>query len=434
MTPPRSEQRPDGARLAPTPIAPVGAAAGRGAAGEGSSVGPASLRLLLAAPHRMFFFLGLTQLLCASAWWALVLIGRQIAVAAPAVTLAPTLVHAASMAGSFLPLFMFGFVFTAGPRWLLVDPLPARAWIAPAIACGVALTLFWPAQAVDATAARAALAVHAGAWIYCCGRFLLLIRASRAPDKLHASVIAAALFAGGLLMVAVAVGGAASYGLVRPIGIWGFLLPVFVTVCHRMIPFFTASSLPGFRPYRPTHLLVAMLAPAPVHLVLELAGMSRWTWVVDLPMGAAMLILVFRWGLVASIRVRLLAMLHLGFAWYGIALTAYGIQSLAEHSGRYILGLAPLHMLTIGFFSTIAVAMVTRVTLGHSGRPLVASRLDWALYALLHGVALLRVAAELAGSPALMAASGGAWLAVTGVWALRLLPIYLAPRVDGRPG
>jgi uncharacterized protein involved in response to NO len=31
-------------------------------------------------------------------------------------------------------------------------------------------------------------------------------------------------------------------------GLWGFVVVVYVTVAHRMIPFFTSSAMPWFRP------------------------------------------------------------------------------------------------------------------------------------------------------------------------------------------
>ena len=104
--------------------------------------------------------------------------------------------------------------------------------------------------------------------------------------------------------------------------------------------------------------------------------------------------------------------------------------------GYAILGLAPLHALTVGFFSTLTLAMVSRVSLGHSGRPLVADSLTWRLALAVHGVAILRVAAELwpAGQAVLLVFASFGWVCVFMPWAWRLLPIYLQARVDGRPG
>jgi len=79
--------------------------------------------------------------------------------------------------------------------------------------------------------------------------------------------------------------------------------------------------------------------------------------------------------------------------------------------------------------------MVTRVTQGHSGRPLVMPPVAWFAFASLQVVAVVRIAAELTQDPMrwqAIAAIG--WLIALGPWALRLGRIYLAPRIDGKPG
>ncbi len=46
----------------------------------------------------------------------------------------PTLVHSAVMVLGFIPLYFAGFLFTAGPKWLGVDPLPVSA-VRPPLFC-----------------------------------------------------------------------------------------------------------------------------------------------------------------------------------------------------------------------------------------------------------------------------------------------------------
>ena len=147
-------------------------------------------------------------------------------------------------------------------------------------------------------------------------------------------------------------------------GVWCFLIPVFATVCHRMIPFFTASVLPQIAVFRPWWVLGVMVGGALAHGAIEALGPENATWLVDLPAAAFLWILVLRWGIVQSLANRLLAMLHFGFVWYAIALTLFGVQSLLGTVGYHLLGLAPLHALTMGFCSSLLVAMVTRVTAG----------------------------------------------------------------------
>ena len=105
---------------------------------------------------------------------------------------------------------------------------------------------------------------------------------------------------------------------------------------------------------------------------LEIAGLARWTWVVDLPMAAAVLYLAFKWGLLRSFTARLLAVLHLSLMALALSLVLFAIQSLTlAISGERVLGLAPLHAMTIGYFSAMVIGMV-------SGYPLATAEiLSW---------------------------------------------------------
>jgi uncharacterized protein involved in response to NO len=91
-------------------------------------------------------------------------------------------------------------------------------------------------------------------------------------------------------------------------------------------------------------------------------------------------------------------------------------------SGDFALGRAPVHALTVGFFASMLVAMVTRVTHGHSGRPLQMGAIPWLTFGLLQLVVLARLWAELASNSALwlvIAAFG--WLLAFAPWVLRAL-------------
>ena len=173
-----------------------------------------------------------------------------------------------------------------------------------------------------------------------------------------------------------------------------------------------------------------------LHGALAMADLARLAWPVDLAGATCALWLSWKWQLRRSLAVPILAMLHLGFAWLGVAWLLFGLQGLLQVTGIHTLGLAPLHALSVGYFATMTLAMVSRVTLGHSGRPLVADGLTWRLALALHRVALARGLADVlpVAHDALLVLAGLGWLAVFGPWVARLLPIYLKPRADGRPG
>jgi len=394
---------------------------------------------LQAAPHRLFFFLASLLLLIASAWWAAVLLLRLFGLALPAAT-APTLVHAAAMLYTFLPTYMFGFLFTAGPAWLGVKGPDAPALLPTALLAFAAGVLMIALSLFSMPASGVAALVLCACWARYLLIFLRLIGQSAAADRTHAKLVLACMLPG--------VAGLAGYALlcfsgdlrwfawVNVAGLWWFALPVFLVVVHRMLPFFTASALPSIAAWRPYWVLWCFLAASAGHGALELLGPSRYAWVLDAPAAAFLLWLGLRWGLLQSLRIRLLAMLHLGFIWLGIAYALYAVNDLSAIAGARGLGLAPLHTVTMGFAASVMFAMVTRVTRGHSGRPLVADDATWRLFWLLQAATLLRLGSELwpQAYTWLVTAAVLAWLAAFAGWAWKYVPLYLRARADGKPG
>ena len=174
------------------------------------------------------------------------------------------------------------------------------------------------------------------------------------------------------------------------------LLPIYFTVCHRMIPFFTNIVVRGYQrdpphvdPGRAGRWLLA-------HLWLELRHAYQWLWIADAPLallfaGAAGRLVAAR----AACR-RCCACCILGFAWLPVAFALYAGQSAwFAVTDEFVLGRAPAHALFIGFFGSLLVAMVTRVTQGHSGRPLVLGGVAAVAFVIVQLVAVTRVVAEL---------------------------------------
>jgi uncharacterized protein involved in response to NO len=183
-----------------------------------------------------------------------------------------------------------------------------------------------------------------------------------------------------------------------------------------------------------------MLAASVMHGLLQLADAAAWLWVSDAPLAAAAFYLTYVWGLRRSLSITMLGVLHIGFAWIGIAMLLSAVQSLVSffsHGTMFIWGLAPLHALTIGCFTTLLIGMGTRVTLGHSGLPMQADTKVKLMFAGIQLAALLRVLADMLPAQAmhwLYFAAAAAWLACFVPWASRYLPIYWRPRADGKAG
>jgi uncharacterized protein involved in response to NO len=158
--------------------------------------------------------------------------------------------------------------------------------------------------------------------------------------------------------------------------------------------------------------------------------------VVESVAGAVLLWLAVVWGLAQSLKIRLLAMLHVGFVWFGVALLySAASQAIWLLTGQAVLGLGALHALSMGFLGSLMLAMVTRVSCGHSGRALVADDLVWGLFWALQVAVGLRLIAAVQGAPGwLTTLAAASWAAVVVVWALRYARWYGRPRIDGKPG
>lgn len=409
------------------------------------------LATLMVAPHRLSFFLAMLVLVAASAWWLLVQLDRVPGGLGLGYAVSPTLTHALVMVFGFMPLFFSGFLFTAGPNWLRVAAPTARQLLAP-LGLQAGGWLLWLAGAhLHAGLALVGLALACAGLAWMVGLFWRLILASPASDRLHAKSAGVGGIVGSLCLAGAGIALASEQpalvlACVR-CALWGFVVVTYVSVAHRMIPFFTANVLPEVPPWRPYGLLWLMLGTAAFEVLavwVDFLAPARQAWpawtmlmiAVQLAAGAALVGVAVKWGLTRSLHIPLLAMLHIGFAWLGLALLySAASQAMWLASGRAVLGLGALHALSMGFLGSIMVAMVTRVSCGHSGRPLVAGRLVWALFWLLQLTVVVRLVAAVDGaSPWLTGLAALLWAAVVTAWSLRYARWYGRPRIDGKPG
>lgn len=389
----------------------------------------------------MFFF-GALQAFAAMAWWLLDLTARYAAWHAPyAWTVPPMWAHAWLLLYGFFPFFMFGFLMTAGPSWLGA-PAPTRsAFVPAALTMAAGLVVFYAGLATARGVAAAGALLHLAGWLWGVSALMRMAARHWSAQARYALLIfgfvAIGVFGDAVFALALATGDYAYAAYALHGAVWFFLLPVFLGVTTRMVPFFSGRVLGPQVDYKPAWARPVLVAGALAHGALELGGAEHLLWLIDIPMSLAIAWLVWKWGLAKSLGVRLLAVLHLALAMLAVAFLLSGALSVAVAAGALPrIGLAPLHLLVIGYFAATVIAMVSRVSLGHSGRALEADALTWSCYLVLMLAAVLRAAAELlpgtAAGGALMLAAGFAWLAAYGIWAVRYVPMYLTPRVDAR--
>jgi len=405
---------------------------------------PALLATLTAAPHRTLFFCGMVNLLLASLWWALHLIARYTGTPLFALDLrvAPIWSHSFLMLFTVFATFFFGFLFTTFPRWMNGPLVPRRSYVVT----GALLAGAVPAWIVGAhTGLALQLAACALAGLGLAVALVALVRVLLDAEQVvsHAVVTIIAVSVGIVSIAGFGYGLADSNDFALHFAVraalWGFLLPVFFAVCHRMVPFFSQGPLPGYVAWRPLWVLVAVVTLAYARLLLGTAGALTLLVPVDAALFVLTAACAVRWTSLRARGIPLLWTLYAGFVWLPIAMA---LQTARDASfvltGEWALGRAPIHALGMGFFSGMLVAMVTRVTMGHSGRPLGMDNATLACFAGVQLAAVSRVLSEIVTAPVaikyLLLGSMALWLLAFGTWTWRNGGIYLAPRVDGRPG
>lgn len=408
-----------------------------------------SARHLLLAPHRLAFFLAMVLLAASGLWWAWVQGSRLATTPLIASAIPASLTHAALMVFGFFPLFFSGFLFTAGPKWLRVDPWPVRSLCAPLLLLAGGWLTWLVGAPISQTAALVGALLALGGMVWVTALFWWLLRRSAADDQVHARVVGLAFLVGTVCVAGLAVGLAlGDWGLARRFvlsGLWGFAVLVFVTVAHRMLPFFSPPGPHEGHPWGALALLAACAAFEAVAVWADAVlpavsgGAPFWALLqgaLELAVGGVLLWRARGWVRRQSLRNRLLRMFYLGFVWLAVAFLLYGIARGASLLGAPHWELGALHALGMGCLGSLMLAMVTRVSCGHSGRSQVADRVLWRLFLLLQVATVLRVAAAIGGiwAPVLLAGAALLWSATTLAWALRLGSWYGRLRPDGRPG
>jgi len=381
----------------------------------GATLPPA--RALVAAPFRIFFLLAALQAAVAVPLW--------LGALAHGWAIAPALGgrdwHVHEMLFGYLGAVIAGFLFTAIPNWTGRLPLAGRGlaalallWLAGRLA---ALLSPWP-WLVAAVAPAFLVVVAALVW-----REVMAGRNWRnAPPCVLVSLLAAA-------GIAVHVPGLAEVAVRLALATVALLV---VLIGGRVVPSFSRNWLAGRG---------AVRLPVPFgmvdKLVLALSALALAAWVAApeamvaglllLGAGLANVVRLVRWRGWATVREPLLLILHAGYLWLAVALALLGGAALWPAA---VGATEALHALTAGAFGTMTLAVMTRASLGHSGRPLTAGPATIAIYLLVTAGALLRVAAPVlpGGYLLVLAVSGILWSA-----AFALFVVAYGPLLLGRP-
>lgn len=218
----------------------------------------------------------------------------------------------------------------------------------------------------------------------------------------------------------------------------GVVLTLMTLIGGRIIPSFTTNWLKkaGMAIMPPVFNrldLAIIVATAMSLLVWAVVPDSMWTGGALLVSGGLNGWRLSRWRGVATLKEPLLWILHVGYAWLAVGLFLLGMSALGQAVSppARVPMQAGLHALTAGAIGVMSLAVMTRSSLGHTGRPLTADRGTLVIYVLVNLAAVTRVGAAL--SPTLYMAglviSAGLWMAAFGGFVLVYGPMLVTARL-----
>lgn len=206
------------------------------------------------------------------------------------------------------------------------------------------------------------------------------------------------------------------------------IVHVVLVVGGRVIPFFSDNRLqrePTFR-YLPLELLA--LASSLVFLVLIYTGATAaLLQTAAAAVAIANLLRWLTWKPWQARQVPLLWSLYLAYAFIVCGFAATALQLPPS---------VAIHLIAVGGISLMILAMISRVSLGHSGRKMELPGNFVLSYYLLAAATFLRILANLIPgfyTPLLWLAALG-WVTGFGLFLYYYLPILLSPRPDGKRG
>jgi uncharacterized protein involved in response to NO len=333
----------------------------------------------------------------------------------------PLIWHIHEMLFGFVMAAVGGFLLTAIPNWTGRAPVAgtplvvlAALWLLGRVLCLVSATLPWWLVVIGDLAFPAALEIVAARELIAAG------------NKRNYPLLVPVL----VLSVANLLMHLGAYGVGWRLGV-AVVIVLISVIGGRIVPAFTRNWLHArsIRPVPPSADWLDKAALGALH-----AGMIAWTFLPDwLPVGillllaaALNLIRLARWRGIATLEEPLLLILHVGYLWLVVGVALLGLSMISN----VVPSAAAVHALTAGTMGTMSLAVMTRATLGHTGRVLRADTVTMLMYALVSASAIVRITAAWVTDDqmALYEVAALAWVGAFALFTGEYGPMLLAPR------
>jgi len=387
----------------------------------------------LSQPHQAFFLFGVIFAIVSMLIFALGYKG-----------IVPTTVnvvsfHAYALIFMVFTQFFTGFLFTTFPRFNQTDVIDKALYTKVMItlesgSIGVITGLF-----ISPYLYLGSMLIVFSANIMIVKTLFDIYQNAKAPDKSDSYWILMGFYAGLLAHIVFIVGTLSDVfgysvswlGTAATIGIINYLVFVTFSVGQRMVPFFSHCFFDKFENF--------------VKIVFVLLVVKSLLSIMQIPLaeaGVNILLALFiakelyRWKLPFRTSPPILWVLHLALFWLPLALFLGGVTEIGAYFLQTSFAFSTIHLLSIGFVTTMLIGFGTRVTLGHSGQPPHGDTLARNIFVFVQVVVLVRFLYSLQlgldwSAFWLFDLSFTAWLILFIVWAWRYGPVLVSGKKLG---
>lgn len=387
--------------------------------------------MLLAHPFRIFFLAtGIYAMLAVFGWLAFLFGGWPLPVG-----WAPLQWHSHEMLYGFVVAAIAGFMLTAMTNWTGAPPLQNKGLLALVLLwlAGRAVMWFadwftpWLVTLVDlAFLPVLAIYVFQVLWRYQNRRNLVLV------------LVLTLLFSGNVWMHAGFISGNTLWLQKGQLIGFDLITLLIAIIAGRITPAFSGNWL-RMRGQDDSKVRRWSFIEIPALLVLALlfiadtfGAPAKLIGLLALTAAVLHAVRLYGWAGWLVVREPLLWILHLAYVWLVVALALRGFSAFAENVGSSVWQ----HALGVGTIGTIILGVMTRVAVGHTGRPL--RLLPWALgiYLAITLAALMRILVALGffNFRLGVGASAVAWVLAFGLFVIIYGPVLASARADGKPG
>ena len=372
-------------------------------------------------PHQPFFILGIVNAIVMMLIFALSYKGIF------SINISSLGFHTYSLIFTMFVNVFTGFIFTTYPRFCQAQTIEKAFYIKIFFANLVGSILFLYGTFTEINIMKLGMIVLLISQAFIVYKLHTIYKTGKAVDKLDAFWILVSNYFG-LLGHILFIASTFSFSLESfsiKLSFYMYLIFLTFTVGQRMIPFFSHSFA-----IKSKKLVVIVFSLFLLKTIFSSFDIKIAEILIDLVLGLYLLREFINWKFTPLSEPAILWVLHLGLFWLPAALFLSALSLSAElylGTSFYFLG---VHLLAIGFLTTILIGFGTRVTLGHSGQAPDADKFAVGIFIFIQAVVILRTLFSINvaagwGLNFLFDISFTAWLVLFILWGARFAKVLI---------